>query len=226
VNTNKQKLQKERKTTDGSLRNKERTKQKWLDAVGEVLKEKGYAGLTVKNITKQAGMDRRLIALYFGNVDNLIETYLQHTDYWMTKVAPKFGAILNESGKLAQQEITSILHLLFDEVLQSTDLQRMLSWEVGEYHPELRKLADNREILGKEMFKLTDVDFEGTKINIRAMLALQIAGIYYLAIHAKVNGSTFCQIDVNTPKGKEQINVALSTLMQLIYNEAGIRRAS
>lgn len=118
---------KTRKVVDGDLRNKERTKQKWIDAVGAVLSEKGYAGLSVKNIVEKAQMDRRLIALYFGNVDNLIDEYLNSVDYWMSRVAPKFNIIIEQSDIFGKDEITAILHTLFDEVNTSDDLLKIFT---------------------------------------------------------------------------------------------------
>lgn len=93
----------ERKVVDGDLRNKERTKQKWIDAVGTVLREKGYAGLTVKDIVEKAQMDRRLIALYFGDANILIEKYLNSADYWMSRVAPKFNSIIEQSDTFGKE---------------------------------------------------------------------------------------------------------------------------
>lgn len=210
-----------RKVTDGAIRNKERTRQKWLNAVGEVLREKGFAGLTIRNITEKAGLDRKLIALYFNGLDGLIEEYLNTTDYWIGKFAPKVGAIIGESGKLGQAEMTKVLQALFDEVNTSENLQKLLSWQVAEYQEGLRKLADSREALGRPLLKMLDGDFEGTDIDFRAILAIQIAGIYFLNLNAKVNGSTFCEVDVNKPKGRKAIKNALSTIMELMYSKVG-----
>jgi len=206
-----------RKVTDGVIRNKERTRQKMIDAVGEVLKEKGYAGLSINNIVNKAKVDRRLINLYFGDVNTLIEEYLNSRDYWMSKVAPKLQAIMDQSEGFGQNEIISILHTMYDEVSVSPDLQKILNWEISEYQVKLRELADNREALGKEVFKITDKDFKDTTINLRAILALQIAGIYYLILHAKSNGSTFCEIDINTAQGEKAIKEALATVIGLVY---------
>lgn len=208
-----------RKVTDGALRNKERTKQKMVDAVGEVLKEKGYAGLTINNIVNKAKVDRKLVALYFGDINNLIEEYLNKRDYWMSKVAPKIQSIVENAEGFGQNEITSILHTLYDEVSKSADLQRILSWEISEHHDKLRELADNRETLGNELFKATDKDFKDNNINLRAILALQIAGIYYLILHASANGSTFCGVDINTSEGQKSIKDALVTVVDLVYKE-------
>jgi AcrR family transcriptional regulator len=42
-------------------RNKERSKQQFLDAVGNILKTKGYRYLKVNEIAATAGLDKKLI---------------------------------------------------------------------------------------------------------------------------------------------------------------------
>src|SRR5690625_323283 len=79
-----EKQKKRRKPYKGVKNNKERTMGKLIAAVGEVLTEKGYTGLTISNISKCAGVDRKLISLYFGSVNNLIETYIKGKDYWVS----------------------------------------------------------------------------------------------------------------------------------------------
>ena len=99
-------------------------------------------------------------------------------------------------------------------------LQKIIHWELGEKNKVLRKVSDSRETLGEELFRLVEPAFEASDIDIRAMLALQIGGLYYLSLHAKANGSLFCGIDINHPEGKERISKALKKVVELCYKEA------
>nr|WP_305051435.1 hypothetical protein [Elizabethkingia bruuniana] len=47
-----------RKVVDGPIRNKEKTKQKLLNAVGKILATKGYSELKVSKIATVAGLDK------------------------------------------------------------------------------------------------------------------------------------------------------------------------
>ena len=214
------KNKKPRKETAGAIRNKEHTQQKLINAVGAVLKEKGYAGISIPNIIKKAKVDRRLIYTYYGGLDNLVEEYLNSRDYWMTKVAPKVQEIAFKSVHFGEKQIVEILHTLYDAVDGSVDLQKMILWQISEYHDKLRALVDNREKLGEPLFKATDADFKDTDINLRAMLAVQIAGIYYLVLHSKSNKSTFCEINLETEEGKNQIKEAIAKMMELVYEKS------
>lgn len=212
-----------RKVVEGSVRSKERTKQKLIDAVGEVLKEKGYSGLTVNNIVQKAQVDRRLISFYFGNLDNLLEEYLNSRDYWMTKVAPMMAEIAQKSGEFGVNELVDALHVLYDSIDTSPELQKILAWQVSEEHPKLKELAERRDLLSASFFAPADRQFEGTGINLRATVALLIAGVYFINLHAKMNKAPFCEIQVDTEDGKAQIKQALSTIIALVYEKASVK---
>lgn len=57
--------------------------QRLIEALGATINTKGYTGLNATNISKAAGLSMRLITLYFGTVDNLIEIYVRSKDYWI-----------------------------------------------------------------------------------------------------------------------------------------------
>ncbi len=84
----------ERKSAAGSIRNKERSKKKFLDAVGKILKTKGYAGLKVNDIAATAGVDKKMIYTYFGGMDGLIDEYIRSQDYWIKVTTDKIDKII------------------------------------------------------------------------------------------------------------------------------------
>ena len=60
----------ERKRTSGAIRDKDRTKNKMIQAVGKVLLKKGYTGLNASTIAKEAfGMD---VFWWLGSVSGRI----------------------------------------------------------------------------------------------------------------------------------------------------------
>lgn len=211
--------EKTRKVTSGPVREKARTMNKLIIAVGKVIQKKGYAGLNIANICKEAGLDRRLVYTYFGSLDNLVETYINQKDYWKSDAQEQISTLLVKETPLSSEEITQLLQGQFEAVLKDKALQKIIHWELGEKNKVLRKISDGRERLGEELFNLSEPSFKKTDIDIRAMLALQIGGLYYLSLHAKSNGSLFCGIDINQPDGKERISKALKKVVELCYKE-------
>ena len=206
-------------------RNKENTKQKLINAVGKVIQEKGYSGLKIAKIAAAAQVDKKLIYAYFGGVSNLIETYIKRKDYWSTMFGDHVELFLKDNPTLGKEQVIEILGSLFEQFYDSRELQKLILWEISECTPTLRELANKREVIGHELFKLTDADFTGTDIDLRAIIALQIAGIYYLTLHAKTNGRTFCEIDINDKCGKERIQKAIQYLINQCYKEAQIKKS-
>ena len=75
-------MKKERKVPQGPVRDKAKTKDKLLKAVGNILQKKGFSALNGLRISQEAKLDRKLIYEYFGSVDNLIESYIRDKDFW------------------------------------------------------------------------------------------------------------------------------------------------
>lgn len=50
-------------------KNKEQTKRRLIDAVGEIFRTSGYPGLGVNKVAKAAGVSKELIYRYFGSFD-------------------------------------------------------------------------------------------------------------------------------------------------------------
>ncbi|MFD1166881.1 TetR/AcrR family transcriptional regulator [Sphingobacterium daejeonense] len=204
--------QKTRKVTSGPVREKARTMNKIVNAVGKVLKKHGYPGLSIANIATEAKVDRKLIYTYFENLDNLVETFIQKRDYWKTKAKSTISTLLNQDV-ISQNEMQNLLIGQFDTVMKDEILQRILQWELSEDKDILRKLANSREEIGEQLIQRYEKSFIESNVDIRAVLALQTAGLYYLAMHAHTNGSTFCGLDLNLDVDRERIINALKMIL-------------
>jgi len=214
---------KKRKAPDGPIRNKERTRQKLIHAVGTVLAQKGYANLSAVKIASAAKVDRKLIYLYFGSLNSLIECYFIQNDFWGPVYNKDIARLLLRQKPLNQRDIMAILKGQLDNMMDNKAFQKSIQWEISEKNKLMRKISDARERMGEELFTFTKDYFTGSRADLRATLALQIAGIYYLTLHAKVNGSTFCGIDINRPEGKRRIENALKQIVDDTYSKAGKR---
>jgi AcrR family transcriptional regulator len=72
------------KATNGKVKNKELTKRSLINAVGELLRTKGFESLRITKVARQTEVDTTLVYRYFGNVKNLIERYVIEKDYWIS----------------------------------------------------------------------------------------------------------------------------------------------
>ena len=205
-----------RKVVQGPIRDKEKTKQKLLNAVGKILKTKGYSELMVSKIAAVAGFDKKLIYEYFGSTDKLIDEYIKSQDYW-SRFELAADADLSDGGK----EMSKIAILnQFENLKKNKELQKILIWEMSESRPILKKLFDQREEVGEELFKnITDPYFGEKSDKFRAIAAILVAGSYHLNMFTAHNATTFCGIDMKSEDGRQKIKTAIEDIIEFAYNK-------
>ncbi|MES2061179.1 MAG: TetR/AcrR family transcriptional regulator [Bacteroidota bacterium] len=206
------------KTSAGKVRNKEKSKQKFLDAVGKILNTKGFAGLKVNDIAQVAGLDKKLMYSYFGGRDGLIDAYIRSKDFWSNvKDGDGTSPAIADGG---QAFTKSMLLSQFDYVHKNKELQKILLWGLIENRKALKNVAEEREQNGALLFEsITDPHFGEHANRFRAVAALLISGIYYLDIYANTNDFTFCGLDLKSPSGRSEIEQALNFIIDKTYAE-------
>ncbi|MDR6462546.1 TetR/AcrR family transcriptional regulator [Chryseobacterium sediminis] len=208
----------ERKSAAGSIRNTERSKKKFLDAVGKILRTKGHTALKVTDIAATAGVDKKMIYNYFGGIDGLIDEYIRSQDYWSKVTIDEVDKIKSKPEDGGQSFIEKMLLSQFDYVYKSKEVQKLLLWRISEPRKSLRKLTNTQEENGEHIFKfLVDPHFKEHAEEVRSIMAILVSGLYYLNMYAAMNGSIFCGIDIDTSKGRERIKKALSFLLNQTY---------
>ncbi|ETZ20716.1 TetR/AcrR family transcriptional regulator [Pedobacter sp. V48] len=208
----------EKKRYQGALNDKDRSKQKLIQAVGIVIQDKGYTGLTVTNISKTAGLDRKLITLYFGSVDNLIEIYVKSKDYWVAAAGNAGNMIENNQGKDTKQILENLLINQLDYFYRNEEMQKIVLWQISQRSQIMYQVCEEREQLSSTFFALTDKELKGNNVDLRAIAGLLVAGIYYMVLHAKTTDSLFCEIDINKPEGMKRIKEAISLVLEYAYS--------
>ncbi|RQP07798.1 MAG: TetR/AcrR family transcriptional regulator [Chryseobacterium sp.] len=204
-----------RKAVAGPVRDKNRTKKKLLDAVGNILKTRGFAGLKITKIAETAGVDRKLIYDYFGSTDKLIAEYLHTADFW-SNVNEKNPEV--DPGDGGRQLAKHLLRKQFRDMLGSKELQKIILWELSEERACLHELVERREVGGELLFrKITDPVFGDSDVNFRAVMAVLISGVYYLSLHSNFNGTEICGVDTADAEGQLEIEKALDRMVDWAF---------
>ncbi|EHQ30931.1 TetR/AcrR family transcriptional regulator [Mucilaginibacter paludis] len=207
-----------KKRYQGPSNDKDRSTQKLIEAVGTVIKTKGYTGLSATNIAKEAGLSRRLITFYFGTVDSLIETYVRSKDYWVA--APgNAGDLMKEKKQSGTKDILEAMLInQLDFFSTEEEMQKIVLWQISQSTRIMKEVCEERELLSTHFFALSDQELKGKDIDLRAVSALLVAGIYYLVLHARSTDTTFCEIDLNKTEGMERIKKAISLILKNAYS--------
>jgi len=203
--------------TKGHVRNKEKSKQQFLDAVGKIMLTKGFSALKVNDIATTAGLDKKLIYKYFGGKDELIDEYIRSLDFWSNAKRGDAAKEITDGGREFSKQM---LAGQFEYVGANEELQRLLLWGLYESRKSLKRVADEREAMGEVVLaNVTDPFFKENADTFRAAMAILVSGNYYLNMYAGVNGNTFCGIDVTTDAGREKIRASLELLVDLLYDK-------
>ena len=202
------------------MKDKEQTKRRLIEAVGEIIKSDGYNALGVNAIAKRAGVSKKLIYRYFGNVNYLIEAYVIENDYWMAFSDKVREMIDQNSYSNSQPLITDILQNQFKFFFSELEMQSLILWEISEESPLMRSIHNARESMGQKFLELTDSHFKDTNVNFRAIAALLVGGIYYTILHTRFNGGMFSDIDMNSEDGKNEILIDIKQIVGWAYQEA------
>lgn len=187
-----------------------------MDAVGKILKTKGYSSLKINDIASVAGVDKKMIYTYFGGMDGLMDEYIRSQDYW-SNITPESLMPSPEDGGKAFAE--KLLHAQYDYVFGNKELQKLLLWRLSESRKSLKKMTETQEENGELLFKfIADPYFGEHSQDFRAIMAILISGLYYLNMYSSLNGSIFCGIDLSTAEGRDNIKKAVSFLVDETYN--------
>lgn len=171
-------------------------------------------------IARECGVNKQLVWTYFGGLDNLVEEYIRQRDFWKHAAKKQIEDLLKGPGHIGKEKIALLLQNQLAVVLEDKALQKIMHWELGEKRKILRKIADEREDVGELLFEAILPAFREAAIDLRARIALIVGGIYYLALHATTNGSTFCGIDLNDAQGKDRIAAAIQEIVFEAYAHA------
>lgn len=202
------------KKYDGPIKNTERTKQKLLSAVGYIIKEKGFTGLKINDIVDRAQVDRKTLYNCFGNLNNLVETYINGKDYYM--------GYHDQAEKLAKRYDKDNLNVLIKKLLlgqldrfsEDEELQQILLWHLSEDNPLLSAINEERERIGSIFMGHCAPKFDGTAVDIRSRIALLIGGIYFIVLYSRTTKGKFCEIDFGTEQGKERLRDCISQFIE------------
>lgn len=187
----------------------ESTKKRLLAAVEKILTQEGFVALKVENISKVSGVDKKLIYFHFGDLKGLLRAFLKSRDFWFSKVVSAIPEVLNK------ETISDVLTNQFVEMKDNPLLTQLLIWELSEKNEVLQALAKERDEIGNTLLTKI-IKQEGVKDDIQPLLALMVSGIYYLSMHATINGSEFCGVDINKKEDAARVINVIQKLLTAV----------
>lgn len=197
-----------------SRRNREETRQLLIEAVGELLADKGFTGLGINAVARQAGVDKVLIYRYFGGLTGLTRAFGQEGDFWPS-IEELAGGDIESFRLLPLEEKLSAMGCNFLRGIRKRPLTlEVLAWEMiqrDKLTEELEIIRETRMLRFAEMF----LPLEGAKVDMMAVIAIIGAGLSYLACRAR-KVRWYSGIDLDTEEGWRRIETGVRQMVKAV----------
>ena len=200
-------------------RNKEQTKQKLLNAVAQIILDKGFQGIGINSVAKTAGVDKVLIYRYFGGLNGLLKTYILEEDF-----ASQLDMLLKSDYVIGDKEDlkSTLKELLIGRLRylqENEDLQEILLWELHEQNEVTKEAVRIREEQSVKLFDGLLENVDVSRVDIQAVINLMTAGIYYLVLRSRT-ADEFGGISIQSRFGWMRLERAVSFLIDLTADAA------
>lgn len=190
-------------------RNRVDTTQRIIDALEEVLAERGFEGASINQIAEKAAVSKVLIYRYFGGMDGLMEHYVR-----MGRIFPQFTpTMLDQLRPMHDADLARVWYRqaiqMFRNMRTSKAAREVLKASLIENDATaalISKAQDDE--LTRMVTQLSFVDGPDNE----AISAVVIGAMSYLTIQAQ-NNHTAIGIDLRSEEGWQRIEGAV----KLIY---------
>ncbi len=196
-------------------RDREETKTKILQAVGQVLATSGFQGLGINAIARAAGVDKVLIYRYFEDVPTLLKTFAQSGEY--VGSLERFLAQVPEDQLHDWRSALVMFVMTYANLLHQNPLsQEIFRWELTEKNELTEALAESREVLiQKGLAWIREKYPETVERDLESISAILLSSVTYLVLRSRTR-QTFLDIDFSAPAGAAQIQATMRQFLEAI----------
>lgn len=171
-------------------------------AAALIIEELGFSKVTVRELARKAEIQPIVFYKRYKDLSDFIDEFVKRYDYWFSDVAKDC-----ESIKDNREEYIAIFTRLFLSIKENSLMQQLLRWELSDSNETTKRTANLREFHTLPLVKKFKNVFANSSVEIDAVSALIIGGIYYLTLHADL--SPFGGIDIKTEEGSRKIEKAI-----------------
>lgn len=172
-----------------------------MTTISKIVKEEGFAKLNLSYLSEKANVRISVIERHFGSMEALLELYTQKHDYWLNDAV--------DVDNVAEKETLDNVATRFVNALWTNkELQQLMIWELIEDNRITRRSAQRRELTILNIMPKYEAVISNLDADPKAVLAVIIAGIYYLTL--RKDRSTFCGVDFKSKKGKQELITTVS----------------
>lgn len=176
------------------------------------IKKKGFSLALVTDIVKRAKIEPVVFYNRYKNLDEFYDTFVKDYDYWLSDLVR--DSIENIDS---EEAYSNVIEKILNNLLSDDIMTELLRWEVAEGNNITERTARLRTLHAVDIFRNYEEKHAGIGIDVTAVSALLVAGIYYMLLHK--DRSSMIGIDINQAAGKRRIVNAIREISRLIFQE-------
>lgn len=176
------------------------------------IKKKGFSLALVTDIVKRAKIEPAVFYNRYKNLDEFYDTFVKDYDYWLSDLVR--DSIENIDS---EEAYSNVIEKILNNLLSDDIMTELLRWEVAEGNNITERTARLRTMHAVDIFRNYEEKHAGIGIDVTAVSALLVAGIYYMLLHK--DRSSMIGIDINQAAGKRRIVNAIREISRLIFQE-------
>lgn len=176
------------------------------------IKKKGFSLALVTDIVKRAKIEPVVFYNRYKNLDEFYDTFVKDYDYWLSDLVR--DSIENIDS---EEAYSNVIEKILNNLLSDDIMTELLRWEVAEGNNITERTARLRTMHAVDIFRNYEEKHAGIGIDVTAVSALLVAGIYYMLLHK--DRSSMIGIDINQAAGKRHIVNAIREISRLIFQE-------
>lgn len=193
-------------------RNKEEIERDLFAAITKIIQTKGFGKPMINYVSEEANVIKRVIYENYHDFEELLKLYFTKNDFWTFFILEN---IANRTSDYKEffSEVLKAFYTSFDE---NDAFQSIIRWEVACPDEFVQKRARERERNCNEELQQNVKYFQPYGIDIEALYALLISGIYYIVLRKNV--SSICNIDASSRIGKKRILGIIDKISELLFS--------
>lgn len=176
------------------------------------IKKKGFSLALVTDIVKRAKIEPVVFYNRYKNLDEFYDTFVKDYDYWLSDLVR--DSIENIDS---EEAYSNVIEKILNNLLSDDIMTELLRWEVAEGNNITERTARLRTMHAVDIFRNFEEKHADIGIDVTAVSALLVAGIYYMLLHK--DRSNMIGIDINQAAGKRRIVNAIREISRLIFQE-------
>ena len=166
------------------------------------IKKKGFSLALVTDIVKRAKIEPVVFYNRYKNLDEFYDTFVKDYDYWLSDLVR--DSIENIDS---EEAYSNVIEKILNNLLSDDIMTELLRWEVAEGNNITERTARLRTMHAVDIFRNFEEKHADIGIDVTAVSALLVAGIYYMLLHK--DRSSMIGIDINQAAGKRRIGICL-----------------